>query len=370
MTDLAIRRNTAVSFAPTTFEELMKFAELASRTEIVPKDYQGKVGNIVIAVQMGAEVGFSPTQALQSIAVINGRASIWGDGLLGLVRASGICEYVKEWVEGEVGVDAKGEVDVALDTRVAYCETKRRGEEQPVIRTFSVQDARKAGLWMKEGPWRNYPMRQMGMRARSWCLRDTYADVIRGLAIAEEVQDIEPLNVTPPDETAPAPSRADQVRAAVSRAAAVSAAAVEASVVEPPAVPVVEGVVEPPLPDFSMMLAEQIGDVFNDEAMAVGMDPGTLRETVKDVTAGKKPGRATAPAIVRAIRKWGAVRLAEKEAVDKAAAQTAATLDLTGFRCPIHGAGVLECVDESCRERARTFIAMQGQPTLLESAGT
>ena len=46
----------------------------------------------MIAIMHGLEVGLSPLSALQRIAVINGRPTIWGDGALALVKASGLCE--------------------------------------------------------------------------------------------------------------------------------------------------------------------------------------------------------------------------------------------------------------------------------------
>ena len=56
-------------------------------------------------------------------------------------------------------------------------------------RTFSQNDAEIAGLWSKAGPWKQYPKRMLQMRARAFCLRDLFPDVLKGLAVAEEVVD-------------------------------------------------------------------------------------------------------------------------------------------------------------------------------------
>ena len=108
---------------------------------------------------------------------MNGRPAVWGDAAIGLVRASGLCEYVKEWIEGEG------------DEAVAHCETMRRGEPECIKRAFSIEDAKKAGLWGKSGPWQQYPFRMLQLRARAFCLRDAFADILKGLGIAEEVRD-------------------------------------------------------------------------------------------------------------------------------------------------------------------------------------
>src|SRR5271154_5636562 len=49
--------------------------------------------------------------------------------------------------------------------------------------------AEQAHLTLKEGPWRLSPRRMLRMRARSWTIRDGFADILRGLHIREEVDD-------------------------------------------------------------------------------------------------------------------------------------------------------------------------------------
>lgn len=155
-----------------------KIAQLMADSDLVPKDFRGSPSNCFIAIQMGAELGLGPFQAVQSIAVINGRPSVWGDALLGLVRGSGKLASIREWTEK--ADDGKGET--------AYCEVHRRGDKAPVVRSFSLQDAARADLLGKT-IWKSYPTRMLQMRARAYALRDTFADVMKGIAVAEEMQD-------------------------------------------------------------------------------------------------------------------------------------------------------------------------------------
>lgn len=161
------------SLAPQNIEEALKFAEMLSKSTLVPKDFQGSAGNILVAVQWGMELGLQPMQSMQNIAVINGRPSLWGDSVIALVKSSPICEYVIEEV----------------NDNCATCKVKRKGELEQV-RYFTVDDAKKANLWGKQGPWTQYPKRMLQMRARSWALRDVFPDVLRGMPIAEELQDM------------------------------------------------------------------------------------------------------------------------------------------------------------------------------------
>ena len=165
------------AIVPENIEQAFRLATAIAAANMAPKAYNRDANSIMIGIMHGMEVGFTPMAALQSIAVINGMPVIWGDGALALVRASGLLEEVKETTTGE-GDQAK-----------ANCWVKRKGEEG-MERSFSVADAKKAELWGKKGPWQTYPQRMLLMRARSWALRDGFADVLRGLHIAEEAQDM------------------------------------------------------------------------------------------------------------------------------------------------------------------------------------
>lgn len=174
--------STGFGLVPRDMSEAMHLAEVLASSDLVPRDYQRKPGNILVAMQWGAEVGLKPLQALQNIAVINGRPALWGDAVVALVRGSGLLEYMQETAEGDTAV----------------CVIKRKGQPEEV-RTFSAADAKAAGLSGKSGPWTQYPARMRQMRARAFALRDAFADVLKGLAVAEEVQDI------PTEQPAPAP---------------------------------------------------------------------------------------------------------------------------------------------------------------------
>lgn len=173
-------------FAPVTLTEAITFSEMLSNSNMVPKAYQGKPQDILVCVQWGMEMGLAPMQALQNIAVINGKPSVYGDAMMALVQASSVCEDIEERMEGE-----------GTPNPQAVCVAYRKGRK-PVIATFSREDAQRAGLWGKQGPWTAYPKRMLQMRARGFALRDAFPDVLKGLISAEEAQDY-------PDEAKPRP---------------------------------------------------------------------------------------------------------------------------------------------------------------------
>ena len=138
------------------------------------------------AIVRGMEVGLAPMQALANIAVINGRASLWGDALPALVQRAG----------HHIDVEIEGEGDRA----VAVATLTRGDTGKVVVRRFSMADAKRAGLLGKQGPWQQYPTRMLAHRARSWAVRDGAADALMGMHVADEAQDYGPdaaRDVTP-----------------------------------------------------------------------------------------------------------------------------------------------------------------------------
>ena len=178
-----------LDLSPRNFEQALTFSTYLADSDMVPKDFKGKPGNCLIAMQWGAELGLKPLQALQNLAIINGRPALWGDSVIALVRSSPLCEFVIETDDGHA----------------ATCRVKRRGEPEQ-FRTFSVDDAKSAGLQGKQGPWAQYPKRMRQMRARAFALRDVFPDVLRGLPVVEEIMDTPALKDMGPAEVVQPPA--------------------------------------------------------------------------------------------------------------------------------------------------------------------
>jgi hypothetical protein len=163
------------ALTPGNFEGLWRLSEIMAASGMMPKNIE-RPETVFVAVQMGLEVGLSPMQAVQNIAVVNGRPTIWGDAMIGLVRGSGLLDGISETLTGEG------------DSMTATCVVSRKGEAGETIGRFSVADAKRAALWGKAGPWTQYPKRMLQMRARGYALRDKFADVLKGLYAREEVE--------------------------------------------------------------------------------------------------------------------------------------------------------------------------------------
>ena len=162
-----------------------------------PKDCKGPA-SIVVAVAMGARLGLDPFTAIHGIAVVNGRPSLFGDALLAVCQNHpGWEDFVEEWTGKKYD-----------DDFTAHCTVLRKGRK-PKTETFSVADAKKAGLWGKQGPWSAQPQRMVMMRARAFALRGAFGDALAGFHSREEMDDAEPREVeaTVHDDPKPAKRR-------------------------------------------------------------------------------------------------------------------------------------------------------------------
>lgn len=158
---------------PQTAEDAFRIATAIHKSKMAPRDMDTPE-KLLVAILQGLECGLPPMMAVQRIAVINGRPTIWGDAVPALLLAKGF--RLAETVSG------------TGDDRTAHCAV-RRPDGDVTERTFSVADAKQAGLWGKAGPWKQYPDRMLAMRARGFAARDGAADVLSGLYLREEIED-------------------------------------------------------------------------------------------------------------------------------------------------------------------------------------
>ena len=173
-------------------------ADLLVKTGFAPKG--STVETAVVAMIHGNRLGLDPLAAVQGIAVVNGRPTLWGDQLAAAVKGSSV--YGGERVEY---------IGAGEDAGVRFTTWRKGHEDEPTVETFSVRDAKRAGLWGKPGPWTQYPRRMLFNRARAFAYRTAFPDALMGMRFREEEEDAAPLApVGAPQTIRPVP--ADEAR--------------------------------------------------------------------------------------------------------------------------------------------------------------
>jgi hypothetical protein len=204
ITTPSARTRSIGAILPQSFEDVQRMARMAVSSGLFKGDKKdddtAKLAKATMAIMQGLEVGLPPMQAVQCIAVINGRCLIWGDAVIALLWANGF--KVTQTIDGQG------------DARTAKA-TITRPDGTVITRSFSVADARKARLWDEratikkqwdgkwedkpnDSPWFRFPDRMLGFRALGFCVKDGASDVTRGIYISEEYADDQMVDVTPP----------------------------------------------------------------------------------------------------------------------------------------------------------------------------
>lgn len=186
-------------------QQVAQFGAQIAQTEFVPKALRGKPAAVVGAIMYGREIGLAPMMSLQNLHVIEGKPSVSAEGQRALVLQA-------------------GHELVVVDSTGAKCTIKgrRRGSEEWSSVTWTLDDARAAGLLHKD-VWKKYARQMLMARATAELCRNMFPDVIRGLMATEELEDVVAVTDAPPNESAgtdDGPAKVQRTRKAPAKKAA------------------------------------------------------------------------------------------------------------------------------------------------------
>lgn len=148
--------------------------------------------DVLMVLMAGMEAGLTPFQAVKNIYIVNGKPTIYGDAVMALVQRTGLlAAYSEDKPSMPEGIPQNWPADYGVTVTATRLSELRNGEWAKLTQshTFTVRDAANAGLWWGKGPWKQYPVRMLTMRARAFVLRDLFADVLGGVGVFEEVAD-------------------------------------------------------------------------------------------------------------------------------------------------------------------------------------
>lgn len=169
-----------------SMDDLARFAVAAVKSGLAPVAAPEAV---MVLVQTGMEAGLSPMAALRSLYITPGasRPGWYTESAVAVVRSKGNVRLLEFGCEhGPDGAPlfgwARGE--------------RKDGIGGLVERRFSVDDAKRAGLWGRTSrngspsPWVLYPARMLQARALGFLVHDLWSDALMGLPLREELDDV------------------------------------------------------------------------------------------------------------------------------------------------------------------------------------
>ena len=178
----AITKATArepVPFAPRSFDDGYRQAQALARSGLIPRGLKGNnldetTANVMVVLMWGHELGVSPVQSMFNIHVIHGRPAVSAALKVGLVKQSPECLYMQ---------------CIETSATQATWETHRKGNAKPTRVTFTLEDAKKAKLYVREGGddnWAKWTATMLRWRAGAMLADAEYPDVTRGLGTQDE----------------------------------------------------------------------------------------------------------------------------------------------------------------------------------------
>lgn len=169
-----------------------EFAVTIAASDLLPKHYQQKPANVLVAMQWADALGMNPMTAMQQLYILDGKPTASAQLIASLVRRAG------------------HQLRVQGDSARAVCEIVRSDDPDFVFRaTWTLERAKNAGLTSKQ-VWKSYPEAMLKARAITEAARDACPEALLGVDSTAEELDV-PVAVSAsarvaPPAPAPAPA--------------------------------------------------------------------------------------------------------------------------------------------------------------------
>lgn len=170
------------AYEPQSLDGAMALAKVISRSGLCPDALKNKDADILVVLMRGKEMGLSAIQSLQNLHVIYGKIGMSAD----LMRAR--CQDHRDCVRFEI---------VQADDKSATLEVMKAGWPRPTTVTFTLEEARKAGLVKSGGGYEKWTQDMLVARVTSRSARRYFPSVVAGLYTPEELSEIAPEPVAP-----------------------------------------------------------------------------------------------------------------------------------------------------------------------------
>lgn len=153
-------------------DSMWRFAQALAQSNLLPQALRNKPSDVMVTVLYGQELGLAPMQAIQGVYVVNGRPTLAAQTWVALARKAGHKVRV-------------------LDEKPDSCTVavyRSDDPEHPVIGTFTLEDAKRAGLASKD-VWKQHPGAMLYARAASIALRRGCPEIALGFYTEHEVEE-------------------------------------------------------------------------------------------------------------------------------------------------------------------------------------
>jgi len=174
--DRLAREIDAISRPRVEHDALVERAKLLSHSDLIPPAFQKKPANVLVALELAQETGFSALMVMQNIYIIHGKASLSSAFLLSLLYKSNLFQDI---------------IFEFNDSKTA-CRVKATKKEVEVFGTWiTLEMARAEGWSTKPGSkWKTLPELMLQYRAAAFFCRIHAPHLLMGFQTEDEVRDV------------------------------------------------------------------------------------------------------------------------------------------------------------------------------------
>ena len=168
------------------FNQILRAADMLSKTSIIPQSYQGKPQDCFVAIEMANRMGVSPMVVMQNMYVVKGKPSWAGQACTMLINSCVKFKDVKHIYTGEKGKPNRG----------CYVTATRISDGSQVDGVEVTMQMAQSEGWTSNSKWRNMPELMLAYRASAFFARVYCPEAMMGVQTAEEVYDADstPIN--------------------------------------------------------------------------------------------------------------------------------------------------------------------------------
>lgn len=171
-----------------SFNTGYKMAQILSASTIVPKTFQGNIGNTMIAIDIAQRLHTNPLMIMQNVYVVYGMPSFSAKFLIACINASGLfATPLRYEFVGEKGKDDWGCYAYAIDKQGELLKGS----------TITIGIAKQKGWYQKDGSnWKVEPEQMLRYRAATRFQSAYCPEITCGLAVKEELEDADYTEIT------------------------------------------------------------------------------------------------------------------------------------------------------------------------------
>jgi len=177
---LQIKQGTSV-YDSSNFEHAQRVSQMLAKSELIPKEYQGKIQNIMIALELSARIGASPIMVMQNLYIVHGKPS-WSSTFI--IASLNACKKFSP-----LRFELAGEKENMSCYAWAY---ELSTNEKIVGPTVTMAMAKAEGWIDKNGSkWKTMPELMIRYRSAAFFGRLYAPEILMGMQTMEEFIDVQ-----------------------------------------------------------------------------------------------------------------------------------------------------------------------------------